>query len=58
MNCFEASIIEMVFAKKCENIHPDNWYVNCPYCHELNILPDSNRGYRICGSCKQIFDVR
>lgn len=54
MNGFKASVIIEVYA----DFYRGEYVLNCPYCHELNILPDSNRGYRICGSCKQIFNVR
>lgn len=58
MNCFNASVIKIVYARQCKNFNPDYKYLHCPYCHELNKLPDSETGYLICGSCKQIFDVR
>lgn len=54
MNGFNASVIKEVYA----GFYMGEYVLNCPYCHELNKLPDDGRGYRICGACRQIFDVR
>ena len=54
MNGFKAMRIKKVYA----DFYRGEYVLNCPYCYELNILPDDENGYCICGSCGQIFDVK
>lgn len=51
---FNASVIKDVYAKIENGIS----HLRCPYCGSLNKLPDDNIGYRICGACEQIFNVK
>lgn len=56
--CYDATEIKSVYA----HIHDDKDvafnYAVCPYCESINKLPNSKIGYRYCGSCGKIFNVK
>ena len=54
MTTYKASVIKEVYA----DFHTGEYIVNCPYCEEINVLPNGNRGQFICGNCNKIFNVK
>lgn len=57
-DCCEATKIKDSHAQIHEDGDDSFHYVICPYCHCVNKLADSTIGYRNCGHCEKIFNVK
>ena len=56
-NC-DATKIRDSYAQIHEDGDDSFHYVLCPYCQAVNRLEDTTIGYRYCGACEKIFNVK